>query len=250
MAQAGVTLDLLTDICGQLAASLPALSDADMALNNLERFVVAARNPLSLAALFERDRQALPYLLQIFSTSQHLSDLLISDSESYDLLRLTEGQPVARETLVSELCSEVAALTHESLVLTALRRFKQREMLRIAYGDIVRGQSLPTVTAQIAYVADAALEAALLAARRKLVERRGLPRLASGGVARFVILGMGKLGGVELNYSSDIDLILLYEGDGTTEGPRPIDNAEFFGLLAREIVGLLTEVNEAGQAYR
>src|SRR5262245_40454006 len=60
MAEAGVTLDLLADISGQLAGSLPTLSDPDMALNNLERFVTAARNPLSLAALFERDRQALP----------------------------------------------------------------------------------------------------------------------------------------------------------------------------------------------
>ena len=250
IAEAGVTLDLLADIFGQLAESLPRLSDADMALNNLERFVATARNPLSLAALFERDRDALPYLLQIFSTSQHLSDLLITDSESYDLLRLTEGQPVARETLVNELCAEVAALAHESLVYAALRRFKRRETLRIAYGDIVRGFNLQTVTAQISHVADAVLEAALLAARRKLAERRGLPRLPDGRLARFVILGMGKFGGVELNYSSDIDLIMLYEGDGSTDGPRPISNAEFFGLLAREVVALLTERTEGGQAYR
>jgi glutamate-ammonia-ligase adenylyltransferase len=250
MAEAGVTLDLLADMCGQLAEHLPRLSDADMALNNLERFVCAARNPLSLAALFERDREALPVLLQIFSTSQHLSDLLITDSESYDLLRLTEGQPVSRQTLVAELCSEVGALTHESTVLKALRRFKRRETLRICFGDIIRGQSLQTVTSQISYVADAILEAALLTARRKLVERRGQPRLPGGAVARFVVLGMGKLGGVELNYSSDIDLIFLHEGDGMTDGPRPVSNVEFFGLLAREVVTLLTEPTELGQAYR
>ncbi len=112
MAEGGVPLDLLADICGQLTASLPSLSDPDMALNNLERFVAAARSPLALAAAVRaRPRRRLPCLLQIFSTSQHLSDLLITDSESYDLLRLTEGQPVARETLVSELCAEVAALS-------------------------------------------------------------------------------------------------------------------------------------------
>src|SRR5262245_55139107 len=92
IATAGVTLDLLAVICDQLAKTLPGLSDPDMALNNLERFVVAARNPLSLATLFERDPDSLSILLQIFSTSQYLSDLLISDTESYDLLRLTEGQ--------------------------------------------------------------------------------------------------------------------------------------------------------------
>ena len=85
-----------------------------MALNNLERFVAAARNPLSLGSLFERDREALPILLQIFSTSQHLSDLLITDSESYDLLRMTEGQPVPREVLVDEVVAEVAALARRT----------------------------------------------------------------------------------------------------------------------------------------
>ena len=107
MATAGVTLDLLAVICDQLAEHLPRSSDPDMALNNLERFVAAARNPLSLGSLFERDREALPILLQIFATSQHLSDLLITDSESYDLLRITEGQPVGRESLVAELAAEV-----------------------------------------------------------------------------------------------------------------------------------------------
>src|SRR5262245_25137682 len=72
-ALSGITLDLLSTICEQLAEQLPRLSDADMALNNLDRFVAASRNPLSLATLFERDREALPILLQIFSTSQYLS---------------------------------------------------------------------------------------------------------------------------------------------------------------------------------
>jgi glutamate-ammonia-ligase adenylyltransferase len=96
MATSGITLDLLANIADQLAEHLPKVSDPDMAMNNLDRFIAAARNPLSLAALFERDREALPILLQIFSTSQHLSDLLVTDTESYDLLRITEGQPVAR----------------------------------------------------------------------------------------------------------------------------------------------------------
>src|SRR5690348_16753014 len=85
IATAGVTLDLLADMCDQLAVHLPGSSDPDRALNNLERFVAASRNALSLASLFERDREALPILLQIFATSQYLSDVLVRDTESYDL---------------------------------------------------------------------------------------------------------------------------------------------------------------------
>ncbi|HWA98378.1 MAG TPA: hypothetical protein VG713_07795 [Pirellulales bacterium] len=250
LAEAGVTLDLLAIICDQLAAALPALSDPDRALNNLERFVRAARNPLSLASLFERDPEALAILLQIFSSSQHLSDVLVLDNESYDLLRITEGQPVERAALVDELAAEIEALTSEAAVMTNLRRYKRRETLRIAYGDLIRGQRLEMVTEQISYLADAIIESAIRFARRRLEEKYGQPTTPEGRPARFVALGLGKLGGVELNYSSDVDLIFLHESEGKTSGPRSLTNGEFFDRLVRDVVRLLTEPTALGYAYR
>ncbi|MGA2253571.1 MAG: bifunctional [glutamate--ammonia ligase]-adenylyl-L-tyrosine phosphorylase/[glutamate--ammonia-ligase] adenylyltransferase [Thermoguttaceae bacterium] len=250
MASAGVTLDLLAGICDQLSQILARCPDPDMALNNLDRFVAQSRNPLSIGTLFERDATALPTLIQIFSTSQHFSDLLIADPEGLDLLRLTEGAPVARQMLVEDLVAEISALEHEQTVLRSLRRFKRRETLRITYGDIIRDQSLQTVTAQISYLADAILEGALRAAWRKIRTQRGDPIGPDGETARFVILGMGKLGGCELNYSSDIDLIFLSDGEGKTNGSRPVSNHEFFEHLARELVRLLTENTELGMVYR
>ncbi len=250
MARAGVTLDLLAVMCDQLGQHLASCADPDMALHNLERFVRAGRNPLAVGTLFERDPQTMPTVLQIFTTSQYLSDLLVNDSEGLDLLRLTEGEPVPRQALVDEMTAEINVLDHDSLVLRALRRFKRRETLRIAYGDIVREQSLRTVTAQISFLADALLEGALRAAWRKVERQRGTPRVADGRRARFVILGLGKLGGLELNYSSDIDLIFFCENDGRTDGPRPISNTEFFELVARELIRSLTERTELGAVYR
>ena len=250
MASTGITLDLLAGICDQLGQTLARCPDPDMALNNLDRFVGRARNPLSIGTLFERDATALPTLVQIFSTSQHFSDLLIADPEGFDLLRLTEGAPVARQMLVEDLVAEISALEHEQTVLRSLRRFKRRETLRITYGDIIREQSLQTVTAQISYLADAILEGALRAAWRKIRGQRGDPIGPDGQAARFTVLGMGKLGGCELNYSSDIDLIFLYDGEGKTNGARPMSNHEFFDHLARELVRLLTENTELGTVYR
>jgi glutamate-ammonia-ligase adenylyltransferase len=250
IASAGLTLDLVGVLCDQLGEHLGRCADPDMALNNLDRFVTAARNPLAVGTLVERDPTALPTLIQIFSTSQHLSDLLVQDPEGFDLLRLTEGAPVARQMLVEDLVAEVSALEHEQAVLRAVRRFKRRETLRIAYGDLIREQSLKTVTAQISYLADAILEAALASAQRKLAGQRGQPLTAGGQRARFVVLAMGKLGGCELNYSSDIDLVFLYADEGKTDGRRPIANAEFFSQLARETVRLLAESTDLGCAYR
>ena len=142
LAELGVTLDLLAVICDQLAKHLPALSNPDMALNNLERVMSSSRTPLSLASLMERDDEALPTLLQILCGSQYLADLLIRDPSSFDVVRMTEGQPVVREVLVEEICSEVEALSSEASVAQVLREFKHRETLRIAYVDIVRRQTI------------------------------------------------------------------------------------------------------------
>ncbi len=246
----GVPTDLLAEICQQLQEYLPRCADADMALNNLERFFARVRNPLSLAALFQRDPEALRTLIQVFSASQHLSDLLTLDPEAFELVRLSQGTSYRREVLVDELVAEIEALEHEQDVLRALRRFKRRETLRIAYGDIVCHLPVQMVTRQISYVADAILEGAFRAAWRKLVQLWGSPRLPNGEVARFVILAMGKLGGLELNYSSDIDLVFLYEDEGHCDGPRSPSNHEFFQRLATEIIRFVTEPTDLGVAYR
>jgi len=222
MAKTGMTLDLLGVVCDQLEQHLSRLSDPDMALNNLDRYVAASRNPLALGSLFDRDKESLPALLQIFSTSQYLSDSLISDPESFDLLRLTEGHPVAREILVGEICSEVDSLADSAAIMKALRRYKQRETLRIAYGDLIRKQIVEVVTRQISYLADAICEAAWRSARQTLESQRGIPQRSDGQRARCAVLALGKLGGVELNYSTDIDLVILYDDDGKTNGDRHI----------------------------
>ncbi|TWT30968.1 Glutamate-ammonia-ligase adenylyltransferase [Posidoniimonas corsicana] len=250
MSEAGVPLDLLANLCDQFATAAPTLADRDMAWNNLERFVSSARNPLSTTALFERDAEALPNLLQLFSTSQYLSDLLVNDHEAYDLLRMTEGHPVARDVLVDELSADLAAINSRDDALAALRRHKRRETLRIAYGDIIRNQSVATVSRQISFLADALVEAALRFARAQLEQKYGVPRWGQGEAARFCVLALGKLGGIELNYSSDIDLILLYDHDGQTDGGRSITNREFFERLSRDLVKLLTEPTDAGAVYR
>ena len=246
----GVPIDLAGVLCEQFAGVAPRLADPDMALRHLENFLVSARNPLSTAALFERDQEALPNLLQLFSSSQYLSELLVRDQECYDLLRMTEGRPVARDTLVEELVDEVLSLDNVEQVSAALRRAKLRETIRIAYGDIVRGHTVSNVARQISFLADAIIEAAVAFLRRRLDEKLGPPLRRDRSPARFCVLGLGKLGGVELNYSSDIDLVFLYDEDGKTDHARTTTNHEYFERLSRELVKLVGEATDHGSAYR
>lgn len=245
-----IPLDLLGLLTEQCAKYLPGCADADMAFNNLERFLSASVNPLSTATLFERDPQALPILIQIFSVSQFFSDCLIADSGAFELLRVTAGQPVGRDALIQELWTEVLAISTSTGVSGALRRFKRRELLRIGFGDIIKGQRLEIVTGQISKLAEAILETAVRAARLQLEQKFGVPQTPDKRPARYVILGLGKLGGEELNYSSDVDLVCFHETDGFTNGTRKISNTEFFERLTKEVVKLLGEVTEFGRAYR
>jgi [glutamine synthetase] adenylyltransferase / [glutamine synthetase]-adenylyl-L-tyrosine phosphorylase len=87
-------------------------------------------------------------------------------------------------------------------------------------------------------------------ARSRAEARFGVPMSARGSAARFVVLGLGKLGGEELNYSSDIDLVFLYDDDGQTSGPKVVSNAEFFARMGSDLVRLLADHTALGIAYR
>ncbi len=250
LASQGIPLDLLGTICQQFAETAPQLADPDMALNNLERYILATRNRLATAALFERDARALPSLLLMLNASQKLSDQLCADPAGYDLLRMTEGLPVAREPLVEELVGEVQALRKREDVLTALRRFKRRETLRIAYGDIVQQLSVVQVARQISYVADAVVEAGLAYAERAVQEKHYQFQGENFHPPRFVVLALGKLGGLELNYSSDIDLVFLWQPTDPRQPGYETDPQEYVNRVSQLLIQVLTENTDLGLAYR
>ena len=249
IANSGLTLNQLASICQQFQTVSQDISDPDMALNNLEKFILAARSPLAVGALFSRDETALPILLRIFSASQYLSDLLIRDTESYDSLRLTEGQLYSRDILVDELVSSICNATELVQAMQILRRFKHRESLRIAFGDLIVGHRLEQVVEQISLLAESIIEAALHWVVQQHSDRIGIPLTSDGNRSRFAILALGKLGGSELNYSSDIDLIAVYEADGKTDKAGKL-NQTYFEKVTRELIKLLNEVTSLGVAYR
>jgi glutamate-ammonia-ligase adenylyltransferase len=250
LADIGLPLDLLGTICAQFASIAPRLADPDLALNCLEQFLLSARSPLATAALFERDVTSLPGLLLLFNTSRNLSNWLCTDPESYDLIRMTAGRAVARDLLVEELVSEVRCLESDTQVMVALRRFKQRETLRIAYGDIVQQQPIAQTTRQISYVADAIVEGALDFSHRRVETKQGRIHHQALPRPRFAVLALGKLGGLELNYSSDIDLVLLHEPTKRSSTHAAAESQEYAGRVARELIRLLTETTDMGFAYR
>ena len=168
-----------------------------------------------------------------------------------DLAR--SGELVARATddsFATDLRARVSG-ANEAEVMEALRRFRKRHLVRIAWRDIAGWADLDEALHDLTALADACIGFAYSYMYDALVARYGVPRGADSKQPQpMMILAMGKLGGGELNFSSDIDLILLYPEDGETDGARCVDNAEFFLRLGQKIVQLLATPTVEGFVYR
>ena len=136
------------------------------------------------------------------------------------------------------------------MIQAAFRRTRNRAMLRIAWRELCGFASLDETLRDLSSLADTLLQAASEQAERLLEPRYGHPVDSSGERVPLVILAMGKLGGRELNFSSDIDLIFLFAAEGTTNGARQVSAQEYFGRLSRQIIALLDEVTSDGFAFR
>jgi len=135
-------------------------------------------------------------------------------------------------------------------MLSALRRWRRREMVRIAWRALAGWAEVEETLAELSDFADAAIRVSVEHARLGLTARYGEPRSAAGAVQPLVVVAMGKLGGRELNFSSDVDLVLLFPEHGETDGPRPITNEEFFTRLTQGLIRLLETATHDGFALR
>jgi glutamate-ammonia-ligase adenylyltransferase len=142
------------------------------------------------------------------------------------------------------------SLLPEAEAIAALRRWRKREMVRIAWRDLAGWAPLEETLTDLSAFADAAIAAAQHYAYQTLVERYGVPRSAEGEAQQLVIIGMGKLGGGELNFSSDIDLVFLFPEHGETDGARSIANEEFFTRLGQTTNRLLHTPTHEGIVFR
>jgi glutamate-ammonia-ligase adenylyltransferase len=235
-----------------LAPHLARLPDPAAALALLER--LAESGPLP------DDPVRLHALLTIGGCSPWLAGLLEQDPEALDVLPASGQAEIAatRDDLEQELAR--FEFRRSNLDLPALlRRFKERAYLRIAVADFERSTDLAGVVRALSLLADVLLDRAVRSARARLEAKHGEPvaRNDRGEIepSGFVVLALGKLGGEELNYSSDIDLVYLFDRDGETRGMGAagdgvIPNRAFFVRLASEVTRLIGDASLGGAVFR
>lgn len=140
---------------------------------------------------------------------------------------------------------------NEAEIMHALRQFRNREMVRIAWRDIAGSADMVETTRDLSWLAEVMLDTTLARLHEKLVRRFGEPVNAAGIPQQMVIIAMGKLGAHELNFSSDIDLIFAFPDGGQTNGEKKVlDNQEFFIRLGKQLIKVFNEVTADGFVFR
>ena len=227
-----------SDSESMLLASLPMLLHAlsevaspDSSLINFERFVQSVPNRDNLFQLLSQQPRAVEILVKLFVSSQFLTEILLKNS-SY-LEQLTHHRKLAefktQQEFLQEALEQASPRSKIEEKLNAIRRYQHWELLRIGACDSFGLMDLKTVTLQLSLLADAIVQACLkLLADDLKIDTTG-----------FVVLAFGKLGGEELNYSSDIDLVFLAQED-----------AGRFWSLAQKLIKALMEATQDGFMYR
>ena len=237
---------------GDPAAAVALLSDAlgtpdpDQALSHLSDFAAALRSPGPYFKLLSERRRVARLLLSLFGTSDFLSKRFLRHPELIDML-LREDQILlekGKDTFRSELDERLAAidpsLPPDDLLearLGEMRRYKNEEVLRIAIHDIAGTIDLPGVASQLTDLAEVSLERCLALAEEEARARSAAPP------ARLCVIGMGKLGGRELGYHSDLDLVFLYPGGAASGHER-------YARVAQRLMAFLQMPLREGRLYQ
>ena len=248
---------LAPSLISPLASLLSRSPDPDGALNLLERWSEMA-SPEHFRDV-ERFPTALTYLVAIFGYSAYLAETFLADPGLASQFARDRNftKLKSKEDLMQDY-ARFATTSPDPWLSAQLARWKRRNHLRIVLKDVLGLSTLGETTAEISALADVILTNTLLYCDQELEKRYGQPqyRDGQGRIARagFSILSLGKLGGNELNYSSDIDLLFLYSHDGDTAGGSEpdsiISNKEYFVRLAHAITRTITRVTPQGMIFR
>ena len=241
----------------RLLAQAVEHADPDLVLERVLPLVEAVARRSAYLVLLTENPGALQRLMSLCAASPWIAEQITRFPLLLDEL-LNEGRlfkpPLAPE-LAAELRERLTRIPEDDLEqqMEALRHFKLAHGLRVAASEIAGTLPLMKVSDYLTWLAEAILDQVLALAWRQTVAKYGNPRRADGSLCDpdFIIVGYGKVGGLELGHGSDLDLVFIHDGDSQaeTDGAKPIDGAQFFARLGQRIIHLLTTQTTSGQLY-
>ena len=239
---------------------LDIISQVDNATETLARILLLIKSVLRRSAylvLLAENPAAMQQLVKLCSSSAWFADQLAKKPVLLDELidPRTLYSPPDKEQLGAELRQQLLRIPEEDTeqLMEALRYFKSAHLLRVAASDITGVLPLMKVSDYLTWLAEVILESVLDVAWRGMVEKHGRPMKQAGVPCEldFIIVGYGKLGGIELSYGSDLDLVFIHDSDSnlSTDGDKSIANSVFFTRLGQRIIHILNTFTAGGQLY-
>ena len=249
---------LLAVILPDLLHAVSVTADPDQALREWERYLDAGNARAQVFGFLAQVPHVLQLLCVLFGNSPAMAETLIRNPMLIYWIeedRILKFRPTSKR-LQAVLYETLDLVQTYERKLDALRRFHRREMLRIGARDLFRVASVEETVQSLSRLAEIVIHAAYRLVNEELCKQYGIPLYRGPGLRRietgFVVLGMGKLGGRELNYSSDVDLIYLFSsGDRQTKtAKRQISNEAFFQIIAMELTRVLSASTSEGCLFR
>jgi glutamate-ammonia-ligase adenylyltransferase len=232
----------------------------------IQLLLASAPDPASAAHFLERLRHeslsafdricsspaALRCAVNLFSHSKFLSEAVLKNPELILQVAISGNlyRVLTAEEYEKRLFDFLGAGREGVPSAVDLARFRRRQLLRILLRDVLGCATLSNITEELSNLADAILDVAYRSIRAEFVAQHGEPRLRDGRPCGFSVISLGKLGGKELNYSSDIDLMFVYGANGETDGGARLTNKEFYKKVANQYTALLSAYTVEGQCYR
>jgi glutamate-ammonia-ligase adenylyltransferase len=229
----------------------------DLVLERVLPLVATVARRSAYLLLLSENPSAMQRLLRLCAASPWIAEQMTRFPSLLDEL-LNEARlfnpPLAPE-LAAELRERLMRIPEDDLEqqMEALRHFKLAHRLRVAASEIAGTLPLMKVSDYLTWLAEVIVAQVLALAWRQTQSKYGTPKRADGSFCDpdFIIVGYGKVGGIELGHGSDLDLVFIHDGDpqAETDGAKPIDGAQFFTRLGQRIIHLLTAQTNSGQLY-
>ncbi|WP_428399392.1 bifunctional [glutamate--ammonia ligase]-adenylyl-L-tyrosine phosphorylase/[glutamate--ammonia-ligase] adenylyltransferase [Marinobacter salarius] len=241
-----VLLEALTHVEGPSQTLVRVLQLVEAILRRTAYMVLLLENPGARTQLVRLCSES-PWIASQLAETPLLLDELLNAESLYS--------PPAKTELQDDLRQQMLRIPYEDLEeqMETLRHFKKAHILRVAASEIRETLPLMKVSDYLTWIAEVVLDHVVDVAFANLVSRHGYPRRKDGSACDtdFAVVGYGKLGGIELGYTSDLDLVFIHDADPeqSTDGDKPIDNAVFYTRLGQRIVHILNTQTPSGQLY-
>ena len=250
LAPAGVASERTARIGAALLAEIAASADPDQALRTFGDLIARRGAAWSIWRLLDENPAIVRLLGSIFGASAYLARTLVDTPELIDLLIELGQTPPSRS--VAQVAADLAARIQgvdpgdPEQLWSAIAEVKNGHVLRVGLADFAGALDPLAVCAELTAIAEACLDRALAIVCAQLAERHGRPP----GDARLAVLGLGKLGGRELGYAADLDVVFVYTADdGESDGAAPLAAVEWFSRCAQRLLGALRQRTPRGRLY-